>query len=574
MILRILVYSHSVVILCTVANAQFTPFITTGASSSFVENKAIYISGGFNRPQRVVPQTFAIDLSSNWDASSPKATELSTTNSLQDAVVPNTALSSDGRLVVFSKGYSSIFNPTTNQWSNPTTIRNFNPKDAFHLAAAADPRTGLVYVPSGYVNGTGNATVTTMLQYDPIKGTSNSLPMTDGPGIVKGYSIIWSNYLKKFVIYGGYIDADPLNILSTYDPASRHWTQPVATYPPPSRVRHCAVPRMGGKKMLVFGGVVDSLWTKNLEDLWELDLETFVWSRGADATGFGRGLMVCAVSNNQFISWGGQDKAGIVTKNPTLVYSLNSGNWTSSYQSGAVPPEPKGPNVGVIVAVVVSIMVLLAAAVGLWYWRRRRAQLRKQLVPGATGRPIPESEVGGGGGGAQGHARPMSEIGEKPSWAPVAVDAEEEKLRYYHQQQAEYITEPGRPSTIEYQYIPEPQSPEIWAGSQGTVVQSPASGYSTRVHSHNPQLRYPDNLDYFPPPPPTTANGSALTSFSAADSATAMYNNGALHDSNIKVEFTQPPLKRSPQEIVPYAQPLDVDISDPQGFVIPNQYCE
>lgn len=60
MILRILVYSHSVVILCTVANAQFTPFITTGASSSFVENKAIYISGGFNRPQRVVPQTFAI----------------------------------------------------------------------------------------------------------------------------------------------------------------------------------------------------------------------------------------------------------------------------------------------------------------------------------------------------------------------------------------------------------------------------------------------------------------------------------------------------------------------------------
>lgn len=59
MILRILVYSCSIVVLCTVANA-FTPLITTGASSSFVEGKAMYISGGFNRPQRVVPQTFAI----------------------------------------------------------------------------------------------------------------------------------------------------------------------------------------------------------------------------------------------------------------------------------------------------------------------------------------------------------------------------------------------------------------------------------------------------------------------------------------------------------------------------------
>ncbi|KAF9309082.1 hypothetical protein BG003_010228 [Podila horticola] len=588
MILRILVYSCSIVVLCTVANA-FTPLITTGASSSFVEGKAMYISGGFNRPQRVVPQTFAIDLSSDWDTSSPKTTELSTINSLQDAVVPNAALSSDGRLVVFSNGYSSIFNPTTNQWSNPTTVRYFNPKDAFHLAAAADPRTGLVYVPSGYVNGTGNATVTSMLQYDPVKGISNSLPMTNGPGIVKGYSIIWSDYIKKFVIYGGYIDADPVNILSTYDPASRTWTQVSATYPPPTRVRHCAVPRMGGKKMLIFAGFVDSAWTQNLEDLWELDLETYVWSKGSDATGLGRGLMACAVSNNHFISWGGQDKTGVITQSPTLVYNLNSGTWTSSYQSGSVLPTPKRSNVGIIVAVVVSIVVLLAAvAIGLWYWRRRRVQRRKQLLPDATGRPIPDSEVGGGG--TQGHSRPMSEISEKPSWTPAAVDAEEEKLRHYHRQQQlqqqqqfeqqqfqrqqmEYITEPRRPSTIEYQHIPEPQSPDIWAGSQGTVVQSPASVCSYHAHSHNPQLRYPDNLDYFPPPPPVTC-ASARTSYSAPGSATAMYNNSVLHDGGVKVEFTQPPVARSPQEIMPYAQPLDVDISDPQGFVVPNNYRE
>lgn len=58
MILRFLIFS--VVFLCTVAYAQFTPLITTGASSSFVDNKAMYISGGFNRPARIVPQTFAI----------------------------------------------------------------------------------------------------------------------------------------------------------------------------------------------------------------------------------------------------------------------------------------------------------------------------------------------------------------------------------------------------------------------------------------------------------------------------------------------------------------------------------
>ncbi|KAF8934560.1 hypothetical protein BGZ52_004019 [Haplosporangium bisporale] len=512
----ILVYSLSILFLCTVANALFTPLITTGASSSFVENKAMYISGGFNRPQRVVPQTFAIDLSSDWDASAPKAIELSTVNSLQDAVVPNAALSStDGRLVVFSNGYTSIYTPSTNQWSNPLVVHYYNPNDAFHLAAAADPRTGLIYVPSGYETGTGNATVTTMLQYDPVVGTSTSLSMNGGPGFVKGYSIIWSDYLNKFVICGGYTVAEPFNILSIYDPDTRTWTQPTASNSPPARVRHCAVPWMGGQKMVVFGGFVDSAWTVALDDIWELDLSTYVWSKGTNATGLGRGLMVCAISNNSFVSWGGQDKTGIVSSNSTLVYDLSSNAWVSSYVSGAVPPSPQKSNTGVIVGVVVGVIVLLAVAVALWFWLKKRKSHRKQRVLSSDGHPSPDSEVGS----TQELSQSIPEMSEKPLWAPVPVNAE------------------------------------------GTAVHSPTNAYTLGVHPHNPQLRYPDNLDYFPPPAPTAS--SARTPFSTAGC-----------DDSVKVEFTQPPLLRSPQEILPYVQPLDGDESDPRGIVVPNHYRE
>ncbi|KAF9374217.1 hypothetical protein CPC16_001426 [Podila verticillata] len=522
----------------------------------------MYISGGFNRPQRVVPQTFAIDLSSDWDASAPKAIELSTVNSLQDAVVPNAALSStDGRLVVFSNGYTSIYTPSTNQWSNPLVVHYYNPNDAFHLAAAADPRTGLIYVPSGYETGTGNATVTTMLQYDPVVGTSTSLSMNGGPGFVKGYSIIWSDYLNKFVICGGYTVAEPFNILSIYDPDTRTWTQPTASNSPPARVRHCAVPWMGGQKMVVFGGFVDSAWTVALDDIWELDLSTYVWSKGTNATGLGRGLMVCAISNNSFVSWGGQDKTGIVSSNSTLVYDLSSNAWVSSYVSGAVPPSPQKSNTGVIVGVVVGVIVLLAVAVALWFWLKKRKSHRKQRVLSSDGHPSPDSEVGS----TQELSQSIPEMSEKPLWAPVPVNAEGERLRYYQQPaqqqqlgQMEYITE-RRPSALGY---PAPPSPDMnWAASQGTAVHSPTNAYTLGVHPHNPQLRYPDNLDYFPPPAPTAS--SARTPFSTAGC-----------DDSVKVEFTQPPLLRSPQEILPYVQPLDGDESDPRGIVVPNHYRE
>lgn len=497
---------------------------------------------------------------------------LSTVNSLQDAIVPNAALTStDGRLVVFSNGYTSIYTPSTNQWSNPLSVNNFNPTDAFYLAAAADPRTGLIYIPSGYETSTGNATVTTMLQYNPILGTSTSLPMDGGPGIIKGYSIIWSDYLKRFVIYGGYTVADPLNILSVYDPDTRNWTQPTASNSPPARIRHCAVPWMGGQKMIVFGGYADNAWTTILEDIWELDLGTYAWSKGTDATGLGRALMVCAVSSNTFISWGGQDLTGIVPNHTTLVYNLNSNAWVSRYESGVVTPPPQKSNTGVIVGVVIGVIVFLAVAVALWFWFKQRKTHRKQRVLSSDGHPSLDSEAGG----AQGLVQPIPEMGEKPLWAPTPVDAEGERLRYcqqlaqQQQEQMENITE-RQPSALGY---PTPPSPDMnWAASQSTAPQSPTSVYTVGVHSHNPQLRFPDNLDYFPPPAPTAS--SARTSYSTAGSATAMYYNSVLHDGCVKVEYTQPPLARSPQEILPYAQPLNVDDSDPQGIVVPNHYRE
>lgn len=470
--------------------------------------------------------------------------------------MPNAALTStDGRLVVFSNGYTSIYTPQTNQWSNPLVVRYLNSKDAFYLAAAADPRTGLIYIPSGYETGTGNTTVTTMLQYDPLLGTSISLPMNGGPGIIRGYTIIWSDYLNKFVIYGGYTLDEPLNILSTYDPDTRNWTQPTTSYAPPPRVRHCAVPWMGGQKMVVFGGFVDNAWTSTLEDIWELDLGTFMWSKGTNATGLGRGLMVCAVSNDNFISWGGQDMTGVVANNTTLVYNLNINAWVSNYESGAVvPPPPKKSNTGVIVGVVVGVIVLLAVAVALWFWFKHRKTHQGQRVPSSDGHSSPDNEVGG-----------------------AQVDAEGEKLRNSQQlpqqqhqlEQLECITD-WRPSTLWY---PAPPSPDMnSAGSQGTEAPSPASVNTVGLHPHNPQLRFPDNLDYYPPPPPTAS--STRTSFSTAGSATAMYYNSVLHDNSVKVEFTQPPLVRSPQEIVHYAQPLNAEDYDPQGVVVPNHYHE
>ncbi|KAF9419698.1 hypothetical protein BGZ94_009329 [Podila epigama] len=610
----------SFITLATVARTQFVPLVTTGASSSFVENKAMYISGGYNRPQRAVPQMFAIDLSTAWDTNAPKAIELSSVNSLPDAVVPNAALNSiDGNLVIFSKGYSNVYDPRKNQWSNPITVPYFDPKDGFHLSGAADPRSGLIYIPSGYVTGpTGNIT-TTMLQYDPIRGTSTSLSMSGSPGLVKGYTIIWSAYLKKFVVYSGYLTADPLNILAMYDPTSYTWSQPaIYNAAPPPRVRHCSVPYENGKKMLVFGGFNDSKWTATLDDLYELDLSSYTWTKRASAgTSLGRGLMVCAISNGYFIAWGGQNKAGIVTANPTLVYSIKDNAWVTNYWPGEKPPGAGsgggggGSKVGIIIAVVASILAILIAGVAFYLWKRRKSQPQKMSSMASSIGTLPTSsdpEFGDGNHGNMG-PRPMSEIN---LWAPPTAKAdagqlamfetqhtidefaEQQKLQqpYIEQQQQPYTTteldygqqlqqqQQQQPYTVEMEYGQQLQlQPESmsttpsplfsWTSSQGTVVQSPdgvyavANNAAAERHSHNPQQLYPD---YFPPPPPTA--GSRMSFSGSGTAVSDDYQNG----DSIKIEYKNRPTPRAPHEIVPYVEP--VERSGPQGIVVPNSYVE
>jgi len=82
--------------------------------------------------------------------------------------------------------------------------------------------------------------------------------------------------------------------------------------------------------------------TTTLLSIHVLDVATMTWTKGPDVSNNDERLhAACAVSNDQFIAWGGQrieSLGGRFTYNSTLILDLKTTKWVSKYTAG--PPLP------------------------------------------------------------------------------------------------------------------------------------------------------------------------------------------------------------------------------------------
>ncbi|KAG0358879.1 hypothetical protein BG005_001694 [Podila minutissima] len=338
----------SLILSCHIINAQsFQPTTVLSPSSAFIEGRALYVTGGSNY-QTTVSQTFSIDLSSSWDINAPKFKLLSSVNSSPDYQVPSALISEQAGWVVFSNYRDFRYNFQSDTWSALNVLSNLFPIASLALNGASDGKT--MFVPNGYLTSNGGQNVTSMMQYDPVLGTTSSISMAGGPVDHVGFTVTWSTYLKKFVIVGGH-QGNTLLIIYTFDPITSTWgvINPTNNPAMPARTFHCAAAAASGTRIVVMGGFTDVVTNPVTSDIAILDLTTKSWIPGQaiSAANYGRAGPACGVSGDMVVIWGGERNKGVVPTNVTLVYNMKTSQWTSSFvpsTSSVSPPVPSGSN--------------------------------------------------------------------------------------------------------------------------------------------------------------------------------------------------------------------------------------
>ncbi|KAF9933815.1 hypothetical protein BGZ75_004546 [Mortierella antarctica] len=207
-----------------------------------------------------------------------------------------------------------------------------------------DPRTGLIYVPSGKNNGTEMA----VHRADGSSGPKVMMPpaKTMVPAVTLS-TVVWSTQRNSLLIYGGqsYWDPTAMNpYLVEYSPETSKWKR-LATNgtSPGSLVSHCMVPAYNGTKFIVFGGAlypdvvmeVDGVISRAAikGSIYILDVQTLTWSKGADADPqYIRSDMACGVSGDNFVAWGGEVHATYIsTLGTPIIYNLKTNSWTKEF---------------------------------------------------------------------------------------------------------------------------------------------------------------------------------------------------------------------------------------------------
>ncbi|KAF9394097.1 hypothetical protein CPC16_000147 [Podila verticillata] len=366
--------------------AAQTPVTSFGASQVVVQGKAMIISGGISTSQGVLSQTFAIDLSVSWDASSPKYSMLA--NGPADLYVPF-GQAADGSAIVISRGQSFSFNLNSSSgWILTGNLPNGINAAMTRLTGAIDPVTNIFYMPGGFRVAGANDT---MMQYSIAQGTAASLPMPPTLPLYAESTAVWSSYAKRLFLHGGRSPTDyiPLGDLYSFNPADNTWSKPVpGGDTPPKRYNHCMASDATGKRLVVFGGF-DNVVVPAFSDIYILNVETMQWTKGPDAgNATARAAPSCGIDNDLFIVWGGGYNSVTVTKNITLLFNLQTMQWVNQFtptaslgtpSSGAQPTTPsntstKPSSTGAIIGGVVGGLAAGAIVVGLTVCRRRRKQ--------------------------------------------------------------------------------------------------------------------------------------------------------------------------------------------------------
>ncbi|KAF9916438.1 hypothetical protein BX616_003757 [Lobosporangium transversale] len=334
----------------------------------------MYVLGGFGGDDSLMAQMFSIDLSKSWSTSSPAYKRMA--DGITDARFTSVLLPNNKDWFVISNSTVYLYNIPSGTWS---TVGKYNTLSTSHgLSAAVDPENGKVYIPNGYVFSKGGGGPVELMVYSTSDKTVQHNIMTSNLVQVINFSVVWASTLKGLLLFGGSVINTPntRSDLYFYSPESGWKLLTPRGDIPTARRLACFVPAYGGTKMVLFGGQGDPVppaQNGNAQnDIYILDVATLTWTRGPDiGNNGGRAGHVCAISNEQLISWGGLGNDAS-SDNNTFVYNLKTSSWTTEYigTSGS-----SSTNLVPIIAGSIGGVVLVALLVGGFiFYRRKKAK--------------------------------------------------------------------------------------------------------------------------------------------------------------------------------------------------------
>ncbi|KAH7056299.1 hypothetical protein BKA57DRAFT_450285, partial [Linnemannia elongata] len=370
-----------------------------------VEESTLYIQGGIDTDSSgdLYDQFYSLDLTQSWDTSSPPWSEVLTVGSipagLKGARGHSISLSRKQKTLTFwningSDAHAASFHLSTNSWEELPTF--FLPKQKLNnvqiCTAVADPRTDQVYIPGASDRG--------MLVYS-LESKSSSIREMERTAknstFWSGYSFVWSSLRQSFLYSGGADSGTASPYLYEYklgrlDPWLTLNTSGSAA---PPLVGSCMVPAYSGTKMLVFGGF-DVFAEASIDTLYILDVPTLTWSLGGKYQP--RMGMVCSVSGDYFIVWGGMgmsqsknDEGKLIPADETLIiYNIKTAQWTTQYLTS--------DNSNKIAAIIggsigAAVVIILIAGVVVFRKRRRRQHQKQEIQVSSPLQLRPEQDI-------------------------------------------------------------------------------------------------------------------------------------------------------------------------------------
>ncbi|KAK3806699.1 MAG: hypothetical protein J3Q66DRAFT_445279 [Benniella sp.] len=295
---------------------------TVHVGTAFVDGKALYIWGGFLAGSSTT-QNFMIDLSVSWYTNNPVYKGLLNG---PNCYICAGSMSADGQKVftLMDDGRGFIFDTQRSLWT-----QIFTDVKGRGLGGATDPDTGKVFIPVMYDEEPDDVGRHMLI----VDLHNNSTTVDSNPSMPEWstYRIVWSALLKKILFVNEYS-------MHSYslEEGWKNFTGPAGLK---ADQINCMV--SSGSKVVLFGGYSVSP-NGLMSDIFILDTATLTWKNGTSGRTIRRDA-ACAISGDYFIAWGADTTnllENITPENVTMVYSLKTDQWTTTYIAPPVAAIP------------------------------------------------------------------------------------------------------------------------------------------------------------------------------------------------------------------------------------------
>ncbi|KAF9139250.1 hypothetical protein BGX30_008196 [Mortierella sp. GBA39] len=352
------------------AYAQYTSINSASLAAYARYQNQFYVGGGglerevegrmFTKPEATAGdgQFAVLDLSVPWAGSAPAWKKLAYGPKVLDFPF---AMNANGtKAIAFraavnaSDSFASIYEVATNTWKPSKIVAVKRDQDG--IEAVLDPMGDKVYMAGGFE---GDGKLDQMYVYywetdELMKIDMLGRPLTQ----TLYYKAVWWTKQNSILFFGGYAQPGGAFVrpsINVYEPATNSWKNSLSTTGtgPGLRSDMCMAISDDGTKLVVFGGrYFDDFHQYITGDIYVLDLDTMVWTRGPDYT-TPRIYTTCTIVDGTFLSWGGSDSSSTVNS-PIIIYDIKRNKYLSQYKGSdpdkdfdpLAPPKTSNPGSG------------------------------------------------------------------------------------------------------------------------------------------------------------------------------------------------------------------------------------